>query len=197
LQAIKWATDVWKVDIISMSLGFDQLYPPISNAIKHAYGQDVIMLAAAANHGGNKGIAFPANLHSMVLGVNSTDGLGNPSPFTPSPDSLRENFSVLGEGVYSQWPKKLGGPKMRKAGTSFATPIAAGIAATLLHYAKVKFPGCDDSKRFGNVGKMRAMLSKMTDKRSNYEYLVPVSFFETNSDGLVYETLYDQWIKND
>jgi hypothetical protein len=44
---------------------------------------------------------------------------------------------------------------------------------------------------------MRAMLSKMTDKRSNYEYLVLVSFFEANSDGLVYETLYDQWIKND
>jgi subtilase family serine protease len=107
----------------------------------HLSGQDVIMLAAAANHGGNKRIAFPANLHSMVLGVNSTDGLGNPSPFTPSPDSLRENFSVLGEVVNSQWPKKLGGPKMRKAGTSFATPITAGIAATLLHYAKVKFPG--------------------------------------------------------
>ena len=83
---------------------------------------------------------------------------------------------------------------MRKAGTSFATPIAAGIAATLLHYAKVKFPECDGSNRFGNVGKMREMLSKIADKRSNY---VPASFFEANSDGLVYETLYDQWIKND
>ena len=86
---------------------------------------------------------------------------------------------------------------MRKAGTLFATPIAAGIAATLLYYAKVTSPECDSSKRFGNVSKRRAMLSKMTDKRSNYEYLVPVSFFEANSDGLVYETLYDQWVKND
>lgn len=192
-----WATDVWEVDVISMSLGFNRLDLTVSDAIKHAYAQDVIMLAAAANHGGNASITFPANQHSMVLGINSTDGLGNPSTFTPSPGPLRENYSVLGEGVSSQWPKKLGGPSKRKAGTSFATPIATGIAATLLYYAKVKFPKREGSKRFGSVGKMRAILSAMVKDRVGYEYLVPVSFFETNSDRLVYEMLYNIWTNND
>jgi hypothetical protein len=181
-----------------MSLGFDRVDPAISEAIKHANAQDVIMFAAAANHGGNKSIAFPASLQHMVLGINSTDGLGNPSPFNPTPGSLRENFSVLGEAVTSQWPRKLDGSttKKCKSGTSFATPIAVGIAATLLHYAKVKFPRSGMSERFGSVGRMRAMLGRMATKRADYAYLHPVSFFTEKTEALVHEMLYDEWVKN-
>ena len=146
-----------------------------------------------SNHGGNAKIAFPADQYSMVLGINSTDGYGNPSSFTPSPGPLRENYSVLGEGVESGWPKKLGGPTMRKGGTSYSTPIAAGLAATLLYYAKVKLPKREGSRRFGNVGKMRAMLSIIGNDRHDYKYLAPFSFFETKSDRLVYETFADIW----
>jgi hypothetical protein len=69
-------------------------------------------------------------------------------------------------GVESSWPKtfKLGSVAT-KAGTSFITPILVGVAATLLYYAQMKFPGSDawdKSRRARSVGKMRTMLSEIT-----------------------------------
>jgi hypothetical protein len=129
----------------------------------------------------------------MVLGINSTDGLGNPSTFTPSPGPYRENYSILGEGVSSSRQKRLGGPALRKAGTSFATLIAAGLSATLLYYAKARAPKSEESRRAGSVGELRAMLSAMTESRAGYGYIVPWNIFDRKPNEYVYETLYDLW----
>lgn len=187
--------------MISLSLGFDQVDPGIADAVKHAHGQDVVMLAAASNPGGNKSMAFPANIHHSVLAINSTDGEGNPSTFNPTDLPGNENFSVLGFAVESAWPKSLGGGlNQRKAGTSFATPIAAGISAVLLKYAMVmpetfssrKMP----SGRSGTPDKIRAMLLAIADRRAQYAYLAPVKFFNERSEIYARESLGYEWNRN-
>jgi hypothetical protein len=184
--------------VISMSFGFDNLVPEIQEAINYASFKRVIMFAAAANHGGNAKIAYPADQKTMVLCVNSTDGMGNPSAFTPSPEPRSENYSIMGEGVKSSWPKKFKmGSVVRKAGTSFATPILVGVGATLLYYAKMRFPGSDggdEARRVGSVEKMRAMLPEITQERRDNGYVVPGKLFNPQrSNESVYWALYDRW----
>lgn len=206
-----WATDECKVDIITMSFGYKEVIPKIQDAIAHACSQRVIMLAAAANYGGNHKIAYPANQTESVICIHSTDGNGTPSSFTPPASDSDMNFAVLGEAVQSAWPKALppirripplppyGKTTLRKAGTSFATPIAAGIAATLLHYAKTKFPADpviagEEPQRSGSLAKMRAMLGVISVSRGqNYRYLIPCEGFQDNTEQWIYANLLKAW----
>ncbi|UKZ73153.1 hypothetical protein TrVFT333_000794 [Trichoderma virens FT-333] len=136
--AIRYAVDDWKVNIIVISFGFGSRNEIVSDAIKHAAFNDVLMFAAASNDGKNRpdGVAWPA-IESNVICVHSGDGYGNPSSFTPSP---KENMRimVLGESVRSAWPPNLGLPGDVKdmSGTSCAAPVAAGVAALILDYAR-------------------------------------------------------------
>lgn len=140
---MRYAVDEWRVDIIVMSFGFFEENSTVSEAINYAAYKQILMFAAASNDGKNRlgGVAWPAS-RSDVFCVHAADGLGTASPFTPSPqDSMR--VMVLGECVPSAWPpfpedSKRKAPKDRKFmnGTSCAAPIAAGIAAIVLDYAR-------------------------------------------------------------
>ncbi|KFZ13581.1 hypothetical protein V502_06536 [Pseudogymnoascus sp. VKM F-4520 (FW-2644)] len=135
-KAIRHAVDSWHVHIISMSFGFNNLTQKldcIKRAILHAHSNETVLFAAARNNGGVKGIAYPAS-QTEVICINSTDGEGNPSPFNPS-SKEDKNFSTLGEAVLSSWPRSV---QQRMTGTSFATPIAAGIAAVTMDYMEQK-----------------------------------------------------------
>ncbi|KAE8155310.1 subtilisin-like protein [Aspergillus avenaceus] len=116
-QAINHAVSEWKVDIISMSFGIRQYSESIKTAISNA-------------------------LHSQTLFVfciHSTDGHGNPSLFNPTADDQDVNFSLLGENVASHWPAGKNGHNQRvnvMSGTSVATPIAAGLAASVLSFVR-------------------------------------------------------------
>lgn len=132
------------------------------------------MFAAASNTGGNEGIAFPAMAHQMVIGINSTDAWGNKSNFTPTSLPYSENFSTLGEAVESSWPKHLGkGSTQWRSGTSYATPIAAGIAATMLFYTRMKLQKLDRVAELKTCSGMRRLLLSMADMRDGYNYLCP------------------------
>ncbi|KAH7127826.1 peptidase S8/S53 domain-containing protein [Dactylonectria estremocensis] len=161
-EAIRHAVDEWNVDIIVMSFGFEDEQNPLSDSVNYAAQNNVLMFAAASNDGKNRPeeVAWPArDIH--VICVHSAEGYGTPSTFTPSPQD-NQRIMVLGECVISAWPQHLASPKNHKlmSGTSCAAPIAAGIAAILLDYAR-GFLGNDEWKRFRRVDPMRRMFEKM------------------------------------
>ena len=119
-------------------LRFGEEQKSLRDAIKSAANNGVIIFAAASNDGKNRPdrVAWPARDMNVIC-VHSGDGHGAASTFTPSPqDSMR--IMVLGECVNSAWPQKLKSPVDHKlmSGTSCAAPIAAGIAALILDYAR-------------------------------------------------------------
>ncbi|KAF4979798.1 hypothetical protein FDECE_18004, partial [Fusarium decemcellulare] len=137
-KAIRYSVETWDVHIISMSWGFKNEHSCISDAIRLAHAKDKIMFAAASNEGANLpaslGTTFPASMREVIC-VNSSDGYGNKSDFNPPARNGDFNFSTLGEAVpASSSPSEL----KRQTGSSFATPIAATIAASLLEFIMQK-----------------------------------------------------------
>lgn len=163
--------DVWKIDIVVMSFGFAKSDETLYQAIQHAAREGVLIFAAASNAGKNlpEGIAWPAREENVIC-VHSADGFGNRSAFTPSPkDNMR--IMVLGEYIKSPWPEKLKSPENLKhmSGTSCAAPIAAGIAAVILDYAR-DFLNDDEWKSLRRVRSMRRMFEELRDTDNTEGY---------------------------
>ncbi|KAI5460318.1 hypothetical protein BGZ63DRAFT_424828 [Mariannaea sp. PMI_226] len=142
-QAIAWATgrEEANADIVSMSFGFPEephvkgrtvISNAIYNAIRNRDSQ-VLFFAAAANDGGNQREMFPAR-HSEVFSIRATDHQGVFQDFNPAPNFQEPpSFGTLGTEV----PGASLNSQVQEAyktGTSTATPIAAGTAATILGY---------------------------------------------------------------
>ncbi|CZR67542.1 uncharacterized protein PAC_17441 [Phialocephala subalpina] len=151
-NAINYATIVWKVDIIIMSFGFESYVQVIQNALRNASNiydkmdptrTSTLIFAATRNDGANKGVAWPAKANE-VIGISSTDGNGEfSSSFNPPHDRSDSVFYALGQAVEVVCPPRMGigqgrqKNKTRLSGTSFANPIAAGLAANVLGYVKL------------------------------------------------------------
>ncbi|KAK2759746.1 subtilisin-like protease [Colletotrichum kahawae] len=170
-EALRYAVNVWEVDIVVMSFGFfvnnDVLYQEIQDAAR----KGVLMFAAASNGGKNRpdGIAWPAREENVIC-VHSADGYGNRSTFTPSPmDNMR--IMVLGECINSAWPRKLRSPDDHRqmSGTSCAAPIAAGIAAVVLDCARGFLSG-QEWRSLCRVRSMRRMFEAMKDSGTSDGY---------------------------
>ncbi|EHK26381.1 uncharacterized protein TRIVIDRAFT_63697 [Trichoderma virens Gv29-8] len=183
--AIRYAVDDWKVNIIVMSFGFGSRNETVYDAIKYAAFNDVLMFAAASNDGKNRpdGVAWPA-IESNVICVHSGDGYGNPSSFTPSP---KENMRimVLGECVRSAWPPNLGLPGNVKdmSGTSCAAPIAAGVAAFILDYAR-GFLSQQEWESLRRIDSMRRMFERLKDpdNHTGYWWIKHWGLFDSKRD---------------
>ncbi|KAF4463389.1 subtilase [Fusarium albosuccineum] len=136
VEAIDCATTKWTVDMIVMSLGFDEPIPLIRDAIEKASKAEKapLFFAATRNDGAHKKMAWPARDHS-VIGISSTDGYGSPSSFNPSENNFHPILYAFGEGVPVKVPV-LNRPTERVikyvSGTSYATPTAAALAANML-----------------------------------------------------------------
>lgn len=170
----------WKVDVISMSFGYPSResdgYEFLEQSIKHAINQNVLLFAAASNNGANTKRAYPAR-HSDVICIHSTKANGTPSDFNPLP-LPGDNFATIGEAVESAWPVHLFDQVRnvnyvaRKSGTSFATPIASGIAAVLLQYARVKLSS-KEAEQLKQSQFMKAVLRAVSIKSQGYDYIAP------------------------
>jgi hypothetical protein len=128
-----------------MSFGIDIHHPAMQREINVAYNNDIIIFAAASNKGHNHPVPYPAWRSNEVLCIYATDGLGNPYDGNPARlTASAYHFATLGVAVKSAWQQpqqakdapSYHSEERRKTGTSFATPIAAGIAAYILEFAR-------------------------------------------------------------
>ncbi|KAK8071439.1 subtilisin-like protein [Apiospora hydei] len=129
-QAIKWATEVCDVDIISMSFGFESEIPEISIAIREAElakRDNLLFFAAASNSGGNRREMFPAS-HDAVISVRQTNANGSFADTNPPADPHGPAvFGTLGSNVPSAWLSNVDG-EVAKSGSSVATAVLSSLA---------------------------------------------------------------------
>jgi hypothetical protein len=124
--------------VISISWGFSKDHPRIKNALSKAHSKNIVILAAAANHGRLDQIAFPARSSKYVICIGAARGDGRATGFTAE-DPEFQSFMAPGNGVLGASVRRtwLGGyTTERKDGTSSATPIAAGVAALFIEYMR-------------------------------------------------------------
>jgi len=102
-------------------------------------------------------------------------------------------LATVGEVVESAWPVHLCDERTNptfvkyKSGTSYATPIAVGIAAFLLQYAKMHLEE-NQLLKLKRLSRMKAVLRKITQKsqesrrRDDYDYIA-LSLYSDNLFG--------------
>jgi hypothetical protein len=91
----------WDVDIIAMLFGFYLWQPIIDKALRDAFHNDKIVLAAASNNGTRKVITFPP-WRTNVICIHSANGDGTSSNFNPDIADGKD-LSIIGEHVESAW----------------------------------------------------------------------------------------------
>ncbi|CAH0019890.1 unnamed protein product [Clonostachys rhizophaga] len=190
-DAIRWAIEQ-KVDIINLSLGFSQLGSyELTRALDDAVNANgIIVFAAAANHGNNNAIAWPARSPDLAICVSSGDKFQKLSPFAPQPSPDFPMFVAPGEEVWSQWPTKLGGGFRKMSGTSVSTPIAVGMAAIILGFLNMTNVWDPQTKEawLGRVHEfnirrtrgMRKLLTHLCRDRNGVKILSPDLMWEDN-----------------
>ncbi|KAJ4179988.1 hypothetical protein NW755_012028 [Fusarium falciforme] len=150
-EAINCATNEWKVDMIIMCFGFEEPIPLIRKAIDRASKAEKppLFFAATCNEGAHKRMAWPAREMS-IIGVSSTTGDGGVSTFNPPENKAHPILYAFGECV----PVKVAAPGNPDdsvieyvSGTSYATPVAAALAANLLGCIRMVVETCSPEDR--------------------------------------------------
>ncbi|KAJ4857128.1 subtilase family domain-containing protein [Trichoderma breve] len=168
-KAIQWAL-TQDVDIISLSLGLDLLDLELDAAINKAIAAGKIVLAAAGNDGNNKPRAHPGR-NRNVLCIHASNGKGKDGGISPRALDNDDNFMTLGTAIPLNWK----GKEVVKSGTSFATAVAAAIAANAL--AIISRDGLlneDQVKRLYSCDGMRLIFALLSSQSDNgYKYVAP------------------------
>ncbi|EQB47942.1 hypothetical protein CGLO_12881 [Colletotrichum gloeosporioides Cg-14] len=180
VKAIDWAANDARVDIVSMSFGFKNEDPSITDALRKAlYDRhgNLIFFAAASNSGANGGEMFPANLDD-VFSVRETDALGAFSDTNPPVDpDAPVVFGTLGRQVPSAWLSNVDG-EVAKSGSSVATAVAAGIGALLMTITDIGVANhcltvADSSKMRTKRGMYQVLKRMSRDMGNRCRYICP------------------------
>ncbi len=123
-QAIYDSVDLYKADIINVSLGVQDDAPELEAAIKYAYEKGVLVVSAVGNDGADGKPYYPA-AYDETLAVGSCDEYGVESDFSQS----GADVLAMGEDI---WLASRNGKTYGAKGTSYATGFVAAIAATKL-----------------------------------------------------------------
>jgi subtilisin family serine protease len=121
-DGIIWATD-HGAQVINLSLGSTSSSTALQDAVNYAYGQGVVLVAAAGNAGINS-ILYPAR-YPNVIAVGAVDGANNHAGFSNFGSDL--DLTAPGVFIYST---TIGGYGY-ESGTSLAVPFVSGLAAIL------------------------------------------------------------------
>jgi hypothetical protein len=185
-EALQWAVKQ-DVHIISISFGFpriNQSLEPIRRGILQAHAADILVFAAASNAGKGHPIAFPACLDEVIC-VSSTDGAGQASLFNPNIQAGKR-LCAIGEGIPGSWPLKLNpnGGTVRKAGTSYATPVVAGVVAMVMDCVWSIRGECSLEAQMLRTNRgILAVLALMLTKDKGIEFLSPGLLFNDAKNG--------------
>ncbi|MCY3554619.1 MAG: S8 family serine peptidase [Gemmatimonadetes bacterium] len=144
IAALEWA-DSLGVDVISSSLGYIDWYAfedmdgksaMISRAASMAADRGIVVVSAMGNLGGQpyEKMSAPADAEK-VISVGAVDASGNrwaSSSIGPTYDGrIKPDVMAMGQGVYTVQPFSAQS-YARTNGTSFSTPLVAGVVALLL-----------------------------------------------------------------
>ena len=121
VKAIEWCIQN-DMDIINMSFGMDGYSEILADAVKKAYDNDILMVAAAGN--GVEQVQYPARF-PQVLSVGSVNANLKTSEFS---DNSQTDLTAPGEDVQS-----IGflGSYTKVSGTSLAAAHVTGVAAAV------------------------------------------------------------------
>lgn len=178
--------------MIVMCFRFDEPVRPIRDAINKATktSKPPLFFAATRNNGAHREVAWPASDLS-VIGISSTTAKGKASPFNSR--ERNDAYPILyafGQSV----PVNVAAPddpdqfeSRHFSGTSYATPIAASLAANLLGSVRMllKAFSSGDRERFRHVpgdlqarrGMLRVLLNHMQSEHvSGQKSLLPWNF---------------------
>jgi len=138
IAAIYNATDTFKVDVISMSLGTsspyiytsencDAAFVELANAINYANSKGVAVVAASGNYNlyGQSGVSIPGCM-SGAIGVGAVDG-SDGIPWW-SGEGISLDIAAPGVNIYSTLPDNT---YASYSGTSMATPHVSGVIALM------------------------------------------------------------------
>ncbi|KAF5720963.1 thermostable alkaline protease precursor [Fusarium mundagurra] len=203
VQAIRWAGLEAEADIISMSFGFPHDDNVISAAIEDVErNRDITFLASAGNNAAYQREAFPAR-HRSVISIRATNCQGT---FNASnPPIIDRNTVALGT-FGDNLPTRLNDEITKRFGThichpgsSIATAVAAGIAASTIAYAEVlstvlPIPTEQSPvKCLKRTEGMRRLLEKMApDQTGHNRFINPIWFWSEKADAWrAWAAMYD------
>lgn len=119
---------VWAVKngakVINLSMSIDKDSPALHAAIRQAFDQGIVVVAAAGNTFGGR-VQYPA-AYPEVLAVGALDQKNHLAKFSASPGAKNGMFVVPGQAVGTDG---VSGEVKLESGTSLAAPHVAGLAA--------------------------------------------------------------------
>ncbi|OAA71218.1 Peptidase S8/S53, subtilisin/kexin/sedolisin [Cordyceps fumosorosea ARSEF 2679] len=187
-EAIIWAVEVWDVDIINLSLALDELSEEIDEALCAAFdqGNKIVFAAAHRNTGVNDEPTWPGT-RAGVIPIYCTDGNGHAQGMNPKAEGvyfgtlgcdipIRENFGSPARLAYGY-----------ASGASYATPIAAGIAANMLeivrHTVAISRNGQALRRRYYTTNYMERLFRELNRPKEGCCFVEPWTFWRKTIRG--------------
>lgn len=130
IQAMNDAVDIFKCDVINMSLGSAKDTESLRNAVEHVMSKDhAAILVSAAGNNGTTEYSYPASYENVVSVANAERYNGTLRIRAASQHNDRVNIAAPGTEVCSLWKTDTG--TYTWTGTSFACPYVSAAAALL------------------------------------------------------------------
>jgi hypothetical protein len=178
------------VDIINLSFGWDHEHgkghEELRAALRKCHEKDVLVFAATSNEDleSASGMAYPARADS-VIAIDAATSKGEWLSSNPTRDNefKTHRFTALGEEIKTETNQT------RMTGTSAAAPVAAGIGALVLEFARQPPLGYapDIAKMLKRSDAMREVLAGAVavkhTRNGEYRHLVPGRLFKCDPVG--------------